>query len=235
MKKIEAKQLMMKYLMPSIEKYGYKEKKSRSSDFEIFRKTLGGRDVIGGGINDYNPIQKIVYGTGKINDSINKILLSLQDTGVFLSPPVRKDSGFIYISYSIIHKLDITSYLPDMLTELVVEKCVSMMLEFLEDTAFPLLDRFEDLREIDKIINGENPWESDLDKPYSFGAYFYFIRLIIAKLSRNDKFDWLVDFTYTTLERRSAENGNSFINNRKDLSKPLPALITMLEDVKPIY
>lgn len=235
MKKVEAKELMMKHLMPCIEKYGYKEKKSSSSDFEIFRKTSSGRDVIGGGVNDYNPIQKIIYGTGKINDRVNKILFSLQDTGIFLSPPVRKDSRLISTSYPATHNLDYYDYLPEMLTESDVEKCVEMMLEFLEGTAFPLLEKFEDLREIDKIINGEAPWETDWGKPFILGAYFNFTRLIIAKLSGNNKYNWLIDFTYSVLEKRSKENGHSFIYDRNDLTKPLPALIKLLEGIEPIF
>ena len=110
-----------------------------------------------------------------------------------------------------------------------------MMTSFLVDTAFPIMDKFSDLREIDKVINGNDPWTTDWQMPYAFGGNFYEKRLIIAKLAGNPNFDDLVDFNYRTLEKLSAENGYPFTYNRSDLSKPLPALIQILQDVKPLY
>lgn len=226
MNKSEARQLMMKYLIPRIEKYGFKER-GRGTEFEVIRKTKNGEDSIGGGFTDYNPIQQIVYGTGKSDKRILDILFSVQSKGIQLSPPVNKKT----VTTTVFSK----GKMPLMETEADVEKCVGIMLDFLEGTAFPTLDRFEDIREIDKIINGPEPWETDWQMPYSFGAFFNFTRLIIAKLSGNNKYDALIDFTYDTLERRSKENGQNFVYDRNDLTKPLPALIQHLSTLKPLY
>jgi hypothetical protein len=229
----EARDLMMKYLMPRIEKYGYKER-GKGSEFSIVRKRPYGEDSIGGGFTDFNPIQKIIYGAGKRDFRITKFLLQMQEMGIILSPPAKKNSLTLGISYERMNGLNYSGYLPEMQTEADVEKCVNLMLEFLEGTAFPLLDKFEDLREIDKIINGNEPWISDIEKPYTFVTYFNFSRLIIAKLCGNQKYDDLIELTYSKLERISAESGNPF-HGRDDLSKPIPALIQLLKDVQPIY
>jgi len=230
----EAKQLMLKYLMPKIESRGFKTP-GKSSEFQIKRKTKNGEDVISGGFTDFNPVQKIVYGAGKRDKRIIDILLQIQEKGITLSPPINKNSSTLGISYERIHKLNYIGYLPEMETEADVEKCVNMMLEFLEGTAFPMLDKFEDLREIDRIINGDEPWDTDWEKSFLLGAYFNFSRLVIARLSGNEKYEDLIEFTYSTLERRSKESGHPFTYDREDMNKPLPALIKVLEDIKPQY
>lgn len=230
----EAKELMLKYLMPRIEQYGFR-KPGRGSEFQIKRKTKNGEDVINGGINDYNPVQQILFGVLKKDTRVTDILLMVQSKGIKLSPMVDKNTFLLGYSYDGIHNPSQIGYLPLMEIEADVEKCVNLMVDFLERKALPLLDKFEDLREIDKMINGIEPWEADFDKPYSFGTYFNFSRLIIAKLCDNEKYEELIDFTYSTLERRSKENGYNYVYDRHDLNKPLPALIQLLNEVRPIY
>ncbi len=234
MNKTEARQLMMKYLIPQIEKYGFKER-GRGTEFEIVRKVKSGEDVIMGGFTDYNPQQEIIYGTGKRDRRIIDILLKLQDSGAIMSLPVNKKTYSISVTYSLLNKIYTGSYMPRMETEQDVEKCVNIMVDFLINTAFPILENFEDLREIDKMINGDEPWTTDWRMPHTLGGYFYENRLIIAKLVNNPRYEDLIDFNYKTLERLSAENGSPFTYDRNDLSKPLPALIKLLEDVKPLY
>jgi hypothetical protein len=210
-------------------------KGGKGSEFSIVRKRPYGEDSIGGGFTDFNPIQKIIYGAGKRDFRINNFLLQLQEKDILLSPPVKKNSLTLGISYERMNGLNYTGYLPEMKTEADVEKCVNLMLEFLEGTAFPLLDKFEDLRELDKMINGNAPWDTDIQKPYTFVGNFAEKRLIVAKLSGNPNFNVLVDFTFISLERLSAEAGHRFVYDRNDVSKPLPALIEILKDVEPIY
>ena len=235
MTKNEAKQLMTKHLLPFIEKQGYKERKGSNTDFEFIRKTAKGQDIIIGGFTDYHPAQQIIYSLSKKNKIVHEILLKLQDSGISLSPKVSNHTALIGVSYSSINNLNSLAYLPYMESEVDVVKCVSMMIDFMEVIAFPIMEKFEDLREVDKIINGSNPWATDWKMPYSFGAYFNFCRLIIARLSGNPHYFSLIEFTNTTLEKRSAESCSQFIYSKEDLSKPLPALIKLLEDVKPIY
>lgn len=98
----------------------------------------------------------------------------------------------------------------------------------------PLLDKFNDIREVDAIIDGNEPWCTDWQMPYSFGAQFYEKRLVIAKLAGNPRFEELVDFTYTTIERLSAESGSPFTYDRNNYSMPIPAIVRALSDVRPL-
>lgn len=234
MTKTEARQLMMKYLMPRIEQYGFKER-GKGTEFEIVKKTKNGEDIISGGFTDYNPRQQIVYGIGKVNSKVAEILVTLQNQGIQLSPPANKKARLISFSYRLLNNLTDHNHMPIMETEKDVENCVAMMADFIEDTAIPLLDKFEDLREIDRMVNGDEPWETDAQRPYRFGTYFNFNRLIIAKLSGNVNYNTLIDFTYSTLEKSAIENGHNYVYDRNDLTKPLPALIKLLETVEPLY
>ncbi|MBL7744128.1 MAG: hypothetical protein JNN00_11685 [Chitinophagaceae bacterium] len=234
MNKTDAKKLMMKYLLPQIEKIGYKER-GKGAEFEIVRKIASGEDIISGGFTDYNPIQKIIYGCNKRHEAIIAILKSLEEKGVILSPPISRHTITIGFRYETLNGLNFVGYLPEMETEVDVKKCVDKMLDFLHNIAFPLLDKFNDLREIDMLINGEQPWTTDYRMPYALGGNFYEKRLIIAKLSGNPNFQSLIDFCYDSLEQLSAKSGHPFTYNRNDMTKPLPALIKLLQGVKSLY
>ena len=225
---------MMKYLIPSIAKYGYKER-GKSSDFEIVRKAPNGTDIILGGIDDYGSEQQIVYGVGKSDNRITDILKSLEKSTRLLSPPISSKSLTISFSYSTLNGLNNPVYLPDMKDEGDIEKNARLIVEFLETKAQPLLEKFNDLREIDKIINGDAPWESDSNMPFRFSSYFNFIRLIVARLAGNEKFDFLVDFTYSKIEKDLIEQGNPLVIDRTNITKPLPGLIEILSKKAPIY
>src|SRR5439155_6097508 len=104
-----------------------------------------------------------------------------------------------------------TVYLPFMETEEDVQKSVFMMESFMEQTALALLSRFEDLSEVDRLINGEEPWETDWHKPYVFGSNFHLKRLIISKLGGLGSYERILGFLsdyYTT--RFNGEHGNNY-------------------------
>jgi len=69
-----------------------------------------------------------------------------------------------------------------------------MIASFMEEAALPLLSRFDNLGEIDKIINGDEPWETDWHKPYVFGGNFHLKRLIISKLAGLGSYDRIFSF-----------------------------------------
>ncbi len=231
---IEARMLTIKHLKPFLEKQGFNVKLNKGFEARIERKRENGLDTIGIGMLNYNPAFQIRYGFNKINYSNNEVLLKLQEV-VKLDYIAEKKSRFLFFSYSTVNGLDEDQYLPYMESEADVEKCVGMMIDFMETTAFSLLDRFEDLKEVDKIVNGENPWETDWKMPYAFGGNFYEKRLILAKLTGNPYYESIVNFNYATLEKLSAESGHPFVYDRTDISKPLPVLIEILKEVKPLY
>ena len=98
------------------------------------------------------------YGFTKISVLINDVLLRLQER-VKLPIKVEKDNWFIFFSYNTLHNPTRTGYLPYMDIEEEVQKCVAMLRSFIEDPGMPLLARFDDLGEVDRIINGDEPWE----------------------------------------------------------------------------
>ena len=232
MNKSEAKELMTKHLLPIIKKYGYQEKKIRSSDFSFVRNTPMGVDEIMGGFNDYNPVQKILYSLQKCYTPVNDILLLLQAGGITLNPKVTKNSATIGFSYSTLNDIRKDTYLPEMQTEEEVLSNVNMMVAFFEGTAFPLLDKFEDLREIDRIINGEDLWTTDWLKPYRFGLYFYLNRLIIARLAGLGNYDRVLEFLRKEYGSHvNDKDGSAF----RAILHEIEALNKLLADVKPLY
>ncbi|MEO6723129.1 MAG: hypothetical protein ABIN67_22375 [Ferruginibacter sp.] len=236
MKKIEARELTAKHLLPLIKKYGYVEKKSRSSDFSFYRVTENGMDIISGGMVDYNPNQQIVYGVGKTNSKVVDILLkhqlNLEAAGISCNGMIKKDYSTFGPGKSFVPN----GGFRNMLTEEDVKKCVNLMVFTLEEDAFPVLDEYEDLRKVDQVVNGNEPWADDISKPFSLGATFYLTRLITAKLCGNPNYDHLVDFTYKVFEKSiEKDSGIPYIHDRTDMTKSLPALVKILDGVQSIY
>jgi hypothetical protein len=231
---IEARELTLKYLRPLLENHGYIFKVDKSKQAIVRQKCIDGLNTIGWDFLNYNPTFKIRYGVNKINHCVNNILKQLQEL-VTLQYKEDKNSRLLYLSYNTINNPENTTYLPDMVTEADVQHCVALMIDFLEGTAFPLLEKFDDLREIDKIINGEEPWVTDWHKPFTFVSNFRLKRLIIAKLAGNPNYENLVDLNYKQDEALASQNGYNFINDRGDLTKPIPTLVKLLEDVRPIF
>jgi hypothetical protein len=105
-----------------------------------------------------------------------------------------------------------------------------------EEVVFPLLSRFEDLREIDKVINNlDDFWDWDVGKPFSLGGNFDVKRVIIAKLSGNPRYEEVVDMAFKMVEFRSNRDGYPFVYDRKDLALPIPYTVHFLKDIKPLY
>ncbi|MFD2918882.1 hypothetical protein ACFS6H_04110 [Terrimonas rubra] len=231
MNKTEARQLMMKYLIPRIEQYGFKER-GKATDFQIVRKVDCGEDVINGGLTDYNPEQQIIYNFYKRHKSIIELLMALEKKGISLSPPISKHTGTIGFSYETINGILQIGYLPTMKTEHDVEKCVGLITDFMETTAIPLLDKFEDLREIDRMINGKTPWETDADKPYRFGGNFHLKRLIVSKLAGLGTYDRTLNFIR---ENYTSHFNDKYGDDYKQALQHVEELNNILEGVMPIY
>jgi hypothetical protein len=190
---IEARELTLKYLEPIVKKHGFNVKLSSTKQARIERKRDSGTDVLAFDMLTYTPAFRIRYAFNKINVQINNILLRLQER-IALSAKEDKKSWFIFFSYNTLHDPTETTYLPFMETEEDVQKCVASIESFMVEAALPLLIRFEDLGEVDKIINGERPWETDWHKPYVFGGNFHLKRLIISKLAGLDSYDRIFGF-----------------------------------------
>jgi hypothetical protein len=228
---VEARGITMKHLEKFLVSNGFAIKLNKAKEAQIERKTKTGFDSVGIGMLDYRPYYKITYGFNKINLSINEILLRLQQI-VPLSPKEEKKSRFLFFSYNTIKKPAETSYLPDMLDEADVKRCVDLMIGFMKETALPWLEKFEDLREIEKVINGETPWETDWHKPFTLGGNFHLKRLIISRLSGSGSYDRILEFVRQDFQSHFEDQYGS--DYRQALVQ-VEELNKTLADVKSLY
>jgi hypothetical protein len=231
MTSLAAKNLLIELVLPVISSHGYTLKKVQSPDFELIKKTNTGANAIIGGFTDYNPVQQIIYSFAIRNNTVNEILIKLQDSGINLGPKITRSSYFMGFSYSSLKGMDSLNYLPDVKTEGDMIIAANAITDFALNTAFPIMERFEDIKEVDRIINDPTPWTTDWQMPYAFGGHFYLIRMIVARLAENPNYLELADFNYKAMERLSAENGSPFTYDRNDMSKPLPVLLKLLEAI----
>lgn len=190
---IEARELTIKHITPFLQDNGFSIKLNKSMEAQIERKSKYGFDSIGIRMLDYRPYYKIGYGFNKVNYRISEILVQLQER-IPITPKEGRKSRFLFFSYNTINNPSETDYLPDMLDELDVQKCVGLMTDFMTETAFPLLEKYEDLRDIDRAVNGQAPWKTDWYMPIRFGGNFHLKRLIISKLSGLGNFESTMNF-----------------------------------------
>jgi hypothetical protein len=226
---VEARELTLKYLEPTLKKHGFTIKLNARKQAKIERKTANGTDIFAFDMLNYAPSFRIRYAFIKINVPINDILLRFQER-TKLSLLVDKKTWFIFFSYNTLYKPNDTAYLPYMETEGEVKKCVAMMSSFIEDPGMPLLTRFDDLRELDRIVNGEEPWETDWLKRYVFGVAFNLKRLIISRLAGLGSYNRIFSFVsdYYTSRFNDPEYGNNFKARMAEVEQ----LDKMLKEVK---
>jgi hypothetical protein len=228
----EARELTYKYLEPILKKHGFTIKLGAGKEAKIERKTANGTDILGLDLLNYNPSFQIRYAFSKINIAINDILLRFQESSK-LPLQVDKKTWFLFFSYNTLHKPSETTYLPTVETEEELRKCVESMSSFIEEPAMPLLARFEDLREVDKIINGEEPWETDWHKPYVLGLVFDLKRLIISRLAGLGTYDRVYNFVsdYYASHFSDPQYGSNFKARMAEIEE----LNSLLKNIKPLY
>ncbi len=191
MKKTEAKKLLFYQLKPFFIDKGFKPVVTKFSGF--IKPLETGFDWVYLNIDDYNPCQNIYYSVMKRIDSIDELWQQV-DALYFNTQRLNLEYAYtLKFSYETINQLNTARYLPDVREEPDVQVCTDLILEFMSNKALPLLERFNDIREIDKEINGDNFWEDDWRKPYIFGG-FPFKRLIIAYLCGNPHFERLYNY-----------------------------------------
>ena len=192
MNKREAKDYTRKYIDGFMVSNGFKEKKNGNNSLEYVRKNKNGYDGFAIGTVDYNPIQISRYSVYKYIDVLEKITEQINKS-VKLSPPIDKDTLSIAFGYIGFHQIKnkggalISTYLPQMQTEEDVKLSVDMIIDFMQKDALPLLDRFNDIREIDKVINGDDFWFDDWQREFNLGGNFTEKQFIIAKLVGGQK------------------------------------------------
>ena len=238
MNKREAKDYTRKYIDGFMISNGFKEKKSAGTDLVYRRKVDDSFDGLGIGSVDYNPIQILRYSIYKRIDSVENIMTDIGNAlGDRESFPDIKGLYTMASGYENIHKIKTGTYLPQMQTEADVKLSVDMIIDFLTKDGLPLLDKLNDIREIDKVINGDDFWITDWQMPFNLGGgNFYAKRLIIAKLAGGQEhLERVAKKNYEGLAEQIKLEGNSFEVNTTDLSLPIPFTVEYLKNVEPIY
>lgn len=105
---------------------------------------------------------------------------------------------------------------------------------FCLETALPLLDKFQDLRNLNTLMNGEDFWIDPNEIKYSVNN-LYIVRLIIAKLAGNLDYEEVKLKTIKAMGELVAKNGHEYVHDETDFNKPLALIIHILKDIQPIY
>jgi len=233
MNKKEAKEYTLKYMEPYYKKLGFSLIKEQSSTVIFRKKNHLGYDGFASGTLNYSPVQIIRYSVYKRIDIIEEITAQI-GAKFELNPPVNKESLSLAFGYETLNKMNRSFYLPECTTEGDIEKSVNMIIEFMEKTAISLLDRFNDLRELDKEINGENFWETDWQNIFNLGGNFYIKRLIIAKLSGSPTYDETVEKVLAFFEKLALDNNEEFMG-KNNSGWSIGYTIDLLKTISPIY
>lgn len=230
----EAKELIVKHLSPFMDNNSFKLVNTRSNDVEYKRKTSTGYEEIALDCINYNPVQIVRYAVRKRIDAVEDITKKINED-ITLSPPINKDTVTIAFSEATFRGLSTDSYMPEMLNEQDVIKSIEILTKFLKQEAFPFLDKINDLRELDKIINGDDFWNDDWKKPFNLGGNFSIKRLVIAKLANNPNSQNMVKREYDYIDSCLEKQGDVERINRTDLQFPIPFTVEYLNSVEPMY
>lgn len=237
----QAKLLFLKHASKTIEQWGFKEKKNRTIDAIFIRKKSNGFERFG--VSTYNYYPKVVFNIGcsKRIDMIEAILAAINNL-YQLNLKIDDDERSISYFGKNENLLDLKlREVQNLNNESGVIESSKILLNYIEEEVLPTFNLYDDIREIDKQINGEGDcfWDTDANRkrPFTLGQYFHERRLIIAWLSNNPNIENIIDQTFKFFERSMEEySGMPYVFDRNDLSLSIPATIKYLkENVKPFY
>lgn len=239
MKQSEAKNIFIELTNERLETLGFKLKKTRTSEAIYIRNKENGFERMGISTTNYYPEVVFGMGTSKRINLIEDIFYEI-NRQYNLELDLNEDSRTLTYKGNINErqlKLLRVEHKDD---ELGVIESTKILMHFIENDLLPTYDLFDDIREIDKRINGdgENYWEDDFSrlKPFSL-FHFHEKRLIIARLCNNPNFETLVEKFCNYMDYEISKNtGKPFVYDLNDLSLPGAATIDYLrKNVKPIY
>jgi hypothetical protein len=183
--KMQAKELTIKYLEDFFIDKGYKLKKGGSSSFQYIKKKMLGFDMIAIGYLESFPGSKISYAVIK---RINEIENIKDEIYKVLEPSKKSDnqSSSIAFSQTTVQGKFSNNFMPEMLNVADVSASCEIIKEFMLNTGFAMLDRFNDIKKLDEEINGENFWTTDWQTPscrwYVFIGFFSLIKTTNGRL-----------------------------------------------------
>jgi|GEM_PF-1520523 len=227
--KIQAKELTIKYLEDFFLLKGYKRKKTQSSYFNFDRKDKTGFDSVAIGYLESYPGSKISYSVLKRIDKVELI----KDKIFEISEPEKvpnKRSLTVAFSQATVDGIFTNNFMPEMLNETDVEVSCGIVKDFMLKIGFPMLEKFNDIKELDKEINGDNFWTTDWQMPFNLGGDFDIKRIVIAWLAENPNFEEIVDKTYDIMSQNS--DGTYYHYDRSDLSLRIPYTVHYLNTLR---
>ena len=219
-------------------KNGFKLMKNGSSEAIYKRKTILGYDIFGSSPTNYTPVQVLGFGVSKIIKPVETITAEV-NKHVQMNPPIHINTRSLSLTnYEMNRQKDSKRRLKSETTEEDVKEYADEVVEYLQNNAIPQLEKFNDLREIDKIINGDDFWITDWQMPFNLGGNFYVKRLIVAKLAGNRKYEEVVRKNYEGSRQFLREAGNQKELDEldeSDLSQPIPFTVEYLKNVPSLY
>lgn len=229
----EAIKLIIKNATHFFNERGWIHKKVRWNEARFINPKQNYLDFIGISTTDYNPEQLIGFGIGKRIEAVEEIMVKVNEKIPLSNPPYQKDEPTLYLldkGNSL--KREDKSYCT---TEEDVVYNLNKIYDYLDNQALPLLEKFNDLREIDRLINGEgeNFWEIDWKKPFNLAGRFVYRRVIIARLSGRNDYNEFIEKIKDIANQRAKENNN--VIDWSDKTIPMIYLLEYLDNIEPIY
>jgi hypothetical protein len=189
----QAKELTIKYLNDFMESNGFVLKKNKNTNIQYIRKNKNGFETLYLSFLDSFPGKEINY---MLEKRIDKVEIILDDILKTLEPNRKrgKNDTTFATNYAKVKGIKHNRYMPEMVNELDVKNSCGLLIQFLENIGLLYLDRFDDIKELDKEINGVNYWKDDDLKPFDTRGDFTIKRIIIAKLTNNPLFEDLIKY-----------------------------------------
>lgn len=223
--KSQSKVFAYEYLNDFFETNDYKIKKSKNSDLEYIQITQTGRIQFILGFLNSIPGTRINYALYYRNNFIENFLDSIL-IQINKDYKVDENTHTIGLDYSTYYNISTNNYMPEMVSEADVKKCCDLVIDFMSKIAFPLLQKFEDIKELDREINGEDFWKTDWQMPFSLGLDFPIKRIIIAKIAQNENLNKLINFHIENYNKY-IEKGEYVENTIKAKNKFITAIAEM--------
>lgn len=228
--KIQAKELELKYLKGFFEEKKFKIRKGGGADFDFIRKNPSGNEIVYfTHLEAFPGVQQEFYILKEINEIEFHYEAILNGLGQKFSK--HKYPRSLKFWKGSIEGLNSNRYMPEMLNEADVEASCEIVKGFMNNTGFPLLNRFNDIKELDTEINGSIFWTTDWQMPFDLGGDFDIKRKIIARLANQGNFEKVMQISYETIDIWCEENNQPLID-RTDITKGTPFIEHYLKNLE---
>jgi hypothetical protein len=228
--KKQAKEFELKYLKLFFEDKKFKLRKGGGADFDFIRKNPIGNEVVYfTHLESFPGTQQEFY----ILKEINEIELHYEAIIKGLGQNYNKHKYPRSLKFwkGSIEGINTNRYMPQMLTEMDVASSCEIVKNFMTETGFPMLERFNDIKELNKEINGESFWTTDWQMPFDLGGDFDIKRIIIARLANQGNFEKVMQKSYEQIDKWLTENNQPPID-RTDITKGTPFIEHYLKNLK---